>query len=72
MTNTHTQTHLRLGRTYSWQVYACLALMVASVLMGGATDAHFSAVGYAWQLANCVLTAAYALYLSKVGWPRFG
>lgn len=46
-------------------MYACLALMVLSVFLGGATDAAFSAAGYAWQLVNCLLTAAYALYLSK-------
>ena len=62
---THHNTHLT-NSTYSWQVYACLALMVLSVLLGGATDAAFSAAGYAWQLANCLFTAAYALYLSKV------
>lgn len=41
--------------------------MVVSVLLGGATDSQFSAVGYCWQLVNCLFTAAYALYLSKVG-----
>lgn len=53
-------------RTYSWHVWACLALMLMSVAAGGATDAAFSWVGYGWQMANNALTAAYALYLSRV------
>jgi GDP-mannose transporter len=54
------------GRTYSWHVWVCLALMVASVLSGGATDSHFTLKGYAWQMANNLCTAGYALYLSRV------
>jgi GDP-mannose transporter len=47
-------------------VYACLALMLATAAAGALSDAAFSAAGYAWQLLNCLLTAAYALYLSRV------
>lgn len=38
--------------------------MVISALTGAMTDLRFDAVGYAWQLVNCVFTSAYALYLS--------
>jgi GDP-mannose transporter len=54
------------GRTYSWHVWVCLVLMAASVVAGGATDVHFTWQGYAWQMANNVFTAGYALYLSRV------
>ncbi len=40
--------------------------MIVSALLGGWTDAQFSLRGYAWQLVNCLLTAAYSLYLSGV------
>jgi GDP-mannose transporter len=41
-------------------------MMILSALLGGWTDAQFSLRGYAWQLVNCVFTAAYSLYLSGV------
>ncbi|KXZ50260.1 hypothetical protein GPECTOR_17g898 [Gonium pectorale] len=53
-------------KTYSWQVWACLGLMILSAAMGGWTDLSFSPSGYAWQLVNCVFTAAYSLHLSSV------
>ncbi|KIY98159.1 GDP-mannose transporter [Monoraphidium neglectum] len=58
--------YVMMGRTYTWHVYACLLLMLATAAGGAATDAAFSPAGYAWQLLNCLLTAAYALYLSHV------
>jgi len=58
--------YIFFARTYSWHVWVCLVLMAASVVAGGATDAHFSWQGYAWQMANNVFTAGYALYLSRV------
>ncbi|GLI69909.1 hypothetical protein VaNZ11_014616 [Volvox africanus] len=53
-------------KTYSWQVWACLGLMILSAAMGGWSDLSFSPAGYAWQLVNCVFTAAYSLHLSSV------
>eukprot|EP00775_Hariotina_reticulata_P008997 gene8997-9170_t len=53
-------------RTYSWHVWVCLLLMVASVVAGGVTDIHFSWSGYTWQMVNNLFTAGYALYLSRV------
>ncbi|GLC55659.1 hypothetical protein PLESTB_001011800 [Pleodorina starrii] len=53
-------------KTYSWQVWACLGLMILSAAMGGWSDLSFSPSGYAWQLVNCVFTAAYSLHLSSV------
>lgn len=48
------------------QVWACLGLMILSAGLGGWTDLSFSAEGYAWQLVNCIFTAAYSLHLSSV------
>lgn len=50
-------------RTYSWHVWACLLVMVASAACGGYTDLQFNITGYAWQLLNCLFTAAYSLSL---------
>ena len=38
--------------------------MVASASFGAYTDVSFHLEGYLWQLLNCFLTSAYALYLS--------
>lgn len=54
------------GRTYSWHVHTCLALMLLSVVSGGISDVNFSWVAYGWQLINCAFTSAYALYLSSI------
>lgn len=54
------------GYKYSWNVWLSLGLMLISALMGGWTDAKFTVEGYSWQIANCVFTAAYSLYLSHV------
>lgn len=40
--------------------------MILSALMGGWSDLTFTLSGYAWQLVNCLFTAAYSLYLSGV------
>ncbi len=48
------------------QVWACLGLMLFSAVLGGWSDLSFSATGYAWQMINCVFTAAYSLHLSAV------
>jgi GDP-mannose transporter len=48
------------------QVWCCLGLMILSALMGGWSDLTFTLSGYAWQLVNCLFTAAYSLYLSGV------
>ena len=58
--------YVLFGRTYSWHVWVCLVLMAGSVVAGGATDVQFTWHGYAWQMANNVFTAGYALYLSRV------
>ena len=38
--------------------------MVASAGFGAFTDVRFNWEGYSWQILNCFLTSAYALYLS--------
>ncbi|CAH2042015.1 unnamed protein product [Thlaspi arvense] len=33
---------------------------IISAISGGITDLSFHAVGYAWQIVNCFLTASYS------------
>ncbi|KAK3120816.1 hypothetical protein QOZ80_8BG0642130 [Eleusine coracana subsp. coracana] len=57
------------GETYFFkkqhgtQVWIALILMIISAVAGGVTDLSFHAVGYAWQIINCFLTASYSLTL---------
>ncbi|GFR52326.1 hypothetical protein Agub_g14864 [Astrephomene gubernaculifera] len=53
-------------RSYTWPVWGCLGLMLVSAVAGASTDVRFSWSGYSWQIANCVFTSAYALYLRSV------
>ncbi|GIL84758.1 hypothetical protein Vretimale_14453 [Volvox reticuliferus] len=53
-------------RSFSWQVWGCLGLMLVSAVAGASTDVQFSWSGYSWQIANCVFTSGYALYLRSV------
>ncbi|KAL6223185.1 hypothetical protein ACLB2K_006574 [Fragaria x ananassa] len=61
-----------VGEMYLFQkhhdsrVWAALFLMIISAISGGVTDLSFHAIGYAWQLANCFLTASYSLTLRRV------
>lgn len=61
-----------IGETYLFnkqhgnQVWAALFLMIISAVSGGLTDLQFNAVGYAWQVVNCFLTASYSLTLRRV------
>ncbi|KAG5529058.1 hypothetical protein RHGRI_029653 [Rhododendron griersonianum] len=48
------------------RVWAALFLMIISAVSGGITDLSFHAVGYAWQITNCFLTASYSLTLRRV------
>ncbi|KAI8022604.1 GDP-mannose transporter GONST1 [Camellia lanceoleosa] len=48
------------------RVWVALFLMIVSAISGGITDISFHAVGYAWQLANCFLTASYSLILRRI------
>lgn len=48
------------------RVWAALFLMIISAVSGGITDISFHAVGYAWQITNCFLTASYSLTLRRV------
>ncbi|XP_019058830.1 PREDICTED: GDP-mannose transporter GONST1-like isoform X2 [Tarenaya hassleriana] len=48
------------------RVWSALFLMIISAVSGGITDLSFHAVGYAWQIANCFLTASYSLTLRKI------
>jgi hypothetical protein len=36
-------------------------LQIISAVSGGITDLSFDAVGYAWQIMNCILTASYSV-----------
>ncbi|KXZ49837.1 hypothetical protein GPECTOR_19g288 [Gonium pectorale] len=53
-------------RSYTWPVWGCLGLMLASAVVGASTDSRFTWSGYSWQIANCFFTSAYALYLRSV------
>ncbi|KAG6678086.1 hypothetical protein I3842_14G063100 [Carya illinoinensis] len=48
------------------KVWTAMFLMIISAVSGGITDLSFDAVGYAWQIMNCVLTASYSLTLRRV------
>ncbi|XP_010256609.1 PREDICTED: GDP-mannose transporter GONST1 [Nelumbo nucifera] len=48
------------------KVWMAMFLMIISALSGGITDLSFDAVGYAWQIMNCILTAGYSLTLRRV------
>ncbi len=50
-------------KSYSIEIWGCLCLMLVSAVSGAATDVNFSWGGYSWQIANCIFTSAYALYL---------
>ncbi|PSC73311.1 GDP-mannose transporter GONST1 [Micractinium conductrix] len=51
------------GRTYKLNVWGCVGLMMLSAVCGAATDLAFNAIGYFWQIVNCMFTAAYSLYM---------
>jgi GDP-mannose transporter len=53
-------------KSYHLQLWLCLFLMLASAAAGASTDTHFTFAGYAWQIANCLFTSAYALTLRSV------
>ncbi|KAF3439557.1 hypothetical protein FNV43_RR17835 [Rhamnella rubrinervis] len=48
------------------KVWTAMFLMIISAISGGITDLSFDAVGYTWQIMNCVLTASYSLTLRRV------
>ncbi|ONH89848.1 hypothetical protein PRUPE_8G020100 [Prunus persica] len=53
----------------SYNFDAGISLMlyqIISAISGGVTDLSFHAVGYAWQIINCFLTASYSLTLRRV------
>ncbi|EPS66862.1 hypothetical protein M569_07914, partial [Genlisea aurea] len=39
---------------------------IVAATAGGFTDLQFHAIGYAWQIANCFLTASYSLTLRRL------
>lgn len=53
-------------KRHNMQVWISLLLMVVSAVCGGLTDLSYNSTGYAWQITNCLLTAAYTLTLRKV------
>ncbi|KAL2471001.1 GDP-mannose transporter GONST2 [Abeliophyllum distichum] len=48
------------------KVWTAIILMIISAISGGITDLSFNAMGYAWQMINCILTASYSLTLRRV------
>ena len=55
--------YLLYNRTYKLNVWGCVALMLLAAICGAATDLVFDALGYLWQIINCMFTAGYALYM---------
>ncbi|KAJ8647462.1 hypothetical protein MRB53_000485 [Persea americana] len=53
-------------RRQNKKVWTALTLMILSAVSGGITDLSFDALGYAWQMVNCILTASYSLTLRRV------
>lgn len=51
------------GKRYPTGVWLTLALMAASAFAGASTDLTYNLRGYSWQMANCLATASYSLYL---------
>lgn len=54
------------NKHHDGRVWTALFLMIISAISGGITDLTFHAVGYAWQIVNCFLTASYSLTLRRV------
>ncbi|KAF9598798.1 hypothetical protein IFM89_031466 [Coptis chinensis] len=50
----------------SQKVWTAMFFMIISAVSGGITDLSFDAVGYSWQIMNCILTASYSLTLRRV------
>ncbi|KAI7982127.1 GDP-mannose transporter GONST2 [Camellia lanceoleosa] len=48
------------------KVWTAMFLMIISAISGGITDLSFDAVGYTWQIVNCILTASYSLTLRRI------
>uniref|UniRef100_A0A7S3QQI0 Sugar phosphate transporter domain-containing protein n=1 Tax=Dunaliella tertiolecta TaxID=3047 RepID=A0A7S3QQI0_DUNTE len=53
-------------KSYNWPVWATLIIMLVSAMVGASTDVRFTWSGYGWQMANCLFTSTYALYLRSV------
>ncbi|CAL5353116.1 unnamed protein product [Camellia sinensis] len=48
------------------KVWTAMFLMIISAISGSITDLSFDAVGYTWQIVNCILTASYSLTLRRI------
>lgn len=44
-----------------WNGFTLWIVQIISAISGGVTDISFHAIGYAWQLVNCFLTASYSV-----------
>jgi hypothetical protein len=42
-------------------IFSVFLVQIISAISGGITDLSFHAVGYAWQILNCFLTASYSV-----------
>ncbi|KAH7836936.1 hypothetical protein Vadar_007595 [Vaccinium darrowii] len=58
--------YIMFRKLQNQKVWSAMFLMIISAVSGGITDLSFNAVGYAWQIVNCILTAAYSLTLRRV------
>ncbi|KAI4305227.1 hypothetical protein L6164_028606 [Bauhinia variegata] len=48
------------------KVWIAMFFMIIFAVSGGITDLSFDAVGYTWQIINCILTASYSITLRWV------
>lgn len=54
------------GQHVSWGIAGSLGIMLMGAVMSGWSDLEFDAEGYMWAGVNCLCTAAYVLYMSKL------
>jgi len=64
------------GHTATPGAIFAILIMILGATVAADLDIDFSAIGYAWQLINCVMTSAYVLYLkhavTTIKLPKFG
>jgi len=53
------------GQTVSRGILFSLALMLLGAVLAGQSDLEFNPAGYTWATLNCVITAAYVLYMPR-------
>lgn len=64
------------GKTVTNGVLLAFGVMIFGTILATANDLEFSLAGYCWQMANCVSTSGYVLYLKhatqSIDMSKFG